>query len=136
LPVSAIQAEVARRRGADFTPMVLSADERLFSFLPWYEYVAFSPTASPALARWSQRDAEIARLRATTDPAQFAAQAANTAFGPIDVFVLRRPSGVGAVDADALVWRPDTIFTARQFSPAAFDRVDLPDNFVIYIRKA
>ncbi len=134
VPATQIQAEVARRYGADYIPMVLSADERLFAYLPWYGYIAQSPTASPALDRWADRAAELNRLAAITDPTAFATRAANTQFGPIDVFLLRRVTDANGVDTGRLMWRKEVTFSPDQFSSTAFDRVDLPNGFVLFIR--
>ena len=128
LPVTLIQAEVVRRLGSDATPMVLSADERLFAYVPWYEYAAARPTASPALDRWAERQAELIKLAAITDPTQFAQRAAHTAFGSIDVFVLQQVAG-----SDRLQWNPATTFRPEQFNSPAFDRFDLPNNFVVFV---
>jgi arabinofuranosyltransferase-like protein len=129
LPVTLIQADVLGRLGSGRTPMVLSADERLFAYEPWYSYAAAAPTASPALDRWAERQSELTRLAAITDPIQFAQRAAHTAFGPIDVFVLKQVAG-----SDRLQWNAQTSFSPEQFDSPAFDRVDLPNDFVLFVR--
>jgi hypothetical protein len=135
IPVTQIQAEVAQRYGPDFRPMVLSQDERLFAYTTWYCYIGQSPTASPALDRWADRNAELTRLAAVTDPDEFARQAQTTGgFGRIDAFLLKRVLDPNGVDTGELQWHTGVNFTAAQFAPTVFDRVDLPNDYVLLIR--
>jgi hypothetical protein len=129
VPVALVEAAVVDRYGSSYVPMVLSQDERLFAYLPWYAYAAEGPTASPALDRWYDRNAELGRLAAITDPVQFADRAAATTFGPIDVFLLHNEPETGRLE-----WTSTTTFSADQFSSTAFDRVDLPNDFVLFVR--
>ena len=135
VPASLIEAAVVARYGPDARPMVLSADERLYAFVTWYCYVGQSPTASPALDRWAEHVAEVSKLTQIADPAQFAQGADTTAFGKIDVFVLRREKDpASGVYSGELSWHTGTGFRPEQFSPSAYDRVDLPNDFVVFIR--
>jgi hypothetical protein len=68
------------------------------------------------------------KLSRVTDPAQFAQASRDTAFGPIDVFVLKRAG------KDQYRWR-DVPFSAKAFDPAFFDIQRLPKNVVVAIRK-
>ncbi len=133
VPITRIQQEVSGRRGQAFVPVCLSADERLFAVLPWYRYLAIDATTASPLSRSPERTGEVLRLAAEKDPARFADLAAGTAFGPIDVFVLRRGSAARAND---LRWRPDVVFSAAQFTPKLFDRVDLDNGYVLFVRRA
>jgi hypothetical protein len=134
VPATQISDEVAKRYGADYRPMVVSTDERLFAFVTWYAYVGQSPTASPALDRWADHAAEVSKLTTIADPTAFAAYAKNTAFGPIDVFVLRKERTEEGVATGALLWHTGVAFNPNQFSSSAFDRVDLPNDYVLFIR--
>lgn len=128
LPVHQIEEFVERTTGPDPREVTLSVDERLFAYLPWPGYTTTARMASGSLALWDRRDAELKHLTTVDDPADFTAASAHTAFGPIDIFVLRR------VD-DGWVWRD------RQFSPSQFDRaawsVDdgLPGDIVVAVRR-
>jgi hypothetical protein len=133
VPVTLVESAVRDRYGSSYRPMVVSSDERLFAYNDWYAYVAQSPTASPALDQWSQRAAELNRLAAISDPTQFAAHAADSAFGPIDVFLLKRVKDASGADTGQLAWRTGTDYTPDQFA-TGFDRVDLPNDFVLFIR--
>lgn len=119
---------VRRAVGDDRGRVSLSYDERLYAFLPWPGYIGNSRTASGTLTRWDDRAAEIARLAATADPAEFARASAGTRFGPIDVFVLRAEGG-------SWMWR------TVAFSPDQFDRAqwtvvdDLPEDTVVAVRR-
>jgi hypothetical protein len=127
LPVDLISAAVTTRLGANARPVIVSADDRLFAYLPWYQWVAFSPTTSPGLAQWAKRDAFIRSLATQSDPTRFAEMCAHTPFGAIDAFLLRT-SGTG------LRWR-DLTFSQGQFS-GQFDQVPLPNDYVLYVRRS
>lgn len=128
-PADAIRDAVVRVYGPDPRRVALSADERLFAYLPWPGYTTNSRVASGALALWDQREAEIERLTAIKEPARFADASAHTRFGPIDIFVLHRES------ADRWTWR-DQVFMPGQFDPAAWavDQ-DLPGGVVLAVRR-
>jgi hypothetical protein len=83
------------------------------------------------------RYAALAKLSRVTGPAAFAAASARTAFGPIDVFILRITSPA------RWTWQPfdapySTItFTPAQFSPDAFTVfTDLPGDRVLVVRRS
>ncbi|MEV0581665.1 arabinofuranosyltransferase [Nonomuraea sp. NPDC050310] len=123
-PAREIRARVEEVRGRGARPRVLSADERLFAYLPWRGFTSVDRTSANTLIRWDERRAELVRLAAVTDPQAFAEASASTAFGAIDVFVLRD-------------WRwRDVSFQRGQFDPARFAVVDdLPGKTVLLIRK-
>jgi hypothetical protein len=100
----------------------------LFAFLPWYGYTATDRVSANSLLRWDDRYAELQKLARVTDPAQFAQASRDTAFGPIDVFVLKRASG------DRYRWK-DVFFSAKAFDPATFHIQRLPSNVVVAVRK-
>lgn len=126
-PIEPIRREVAARLGADARPLTLSVDDRLFSILPWYGYISADRTSSSTFGRFDDRHAELVRL-SRLDPAQFATTSAQTAFGGIDVFVLRQ-------DGASLVWR-DIAFQPAQFDSSYFDVVTLPNGYLLAIRMA
>ncbi|NUR86497.1 MAG: arabinofuranosyltransferase [Nonomuraea sp.] len=124
IPIKQIQGRVEEVMGRGARPRVLSADERLFAYLPWRGYTSVDRTSANTLIRWDDRHAELARLAAVTDPARFAAASAATRFGGIDVFVLK-----------AWHWR-DIAFTPAQFDPDRFWVFDdLPGRTALLIRK-
>lgn len=129
VPAALIEAAVAQHYGAAYRPMVLSEDERLFAFVDWYVYIGAGPGASPTLDMWHEKAAFLRSL-ADLDPARFSEALAHAPYGSVDVVVLRR-------DADQLVWRPGEVtYRPTQFDPAVFDRVDLPNNYVVFIHRA
>jgi hypothetical protein len=133
-PVEPVRRAVEGVLGGGVRPRTLSYDERLFAFLPWRGYIGVDRGSAFGPARWDDRYAELTRISKITGPAAFAQASAHTAFGPIDVFVLRR-------DATDLVWRPtgtttELRFQLRQFDPGSFIVVnDLPENTVVAIRR-
>jgi hypothetical protein len=128
LPAALIEAAVAQRYGSSYRPMVLTVDESLFAFDDWYAFIGAGPGVSPALDQWHERAALLATLASVHDPQAFADLVAHNGFGPIDVFVLRDDSG-------SLTWRAASpAFHAEQFSAGAFDRVDLPNRYVLFVR--
>ncbi|MFC5744296.1 arabinofuranosyltransferase [Actinomadura rugatobispora] len=127
-PVTPIRNAVASVLGPGAAPRTLSYDERLFSYLPWPGYTTADRTSASSLVRWDERRAALARLAAVTDPAAFSRAAARTAFGRIDLFVLRTEGG-------SWTWG-DIRFAPRQFDPAAFAVIPgLPENTVVAIRR-
>ncbi len=136
LPAAAITSAVTARYGSAYRPMVLTVDERLFAFEDWYVYIGAGPGASPALDMWHERAAFIRDLAGISDPAQFADSVVHNQFGPIDVFILRWDTDSEGNRTGKLVWRAgdQATFSPSQFGPGTFDRVDLPDNYVMFIR--
>jgi hypothetical protein len=135
IPAALIKAAVAQRYGAAYRPMVLSEDERLFAFYDWYSYIAAGSGASPALDHWHQKAAFLRSL-ADAGPAPFTDAMVHAPFGPIDVVVLRWEIDDQDARTGQLVWRPTELtYQPTQFDPAVFDRVDLPNNYVVFIRR-
>jgi hypothetical protein len=126
LDVDRIRDAMTARLGDRARPTLLTVDERVFAFLPWYQYLPKVAATAPTLAQYGAREAVVRSLAAQTDPAAFADTAAATPFGPIDAFLLNSsPQG-------SLWWR-DVRFRAAQFDPARFDRIDLPNGFVLFV---
>jgi hypothetical protein len=135
-PVTPIQQEVERVYGGPNRDHVaLSADDRLFSFLPWPGYTGNTPGG--ALAHTAERIAELRRLASTTDPEEFARVSADTAYGPIDIFALK-------VTEDGWRWSAYTgfqqdeavvLFQASQFSSSHWVVSYLPNNTVLAVRR-
>ncbi|MFJ8580597.1 arabinofuranosyltransferase [Micromonospora sp. NPDC093277] len=127
-PAEPVRKLVADTLGENARPVTLSYDERMFSYQPWPGYIAVERLASGTWTHWDERYAELVRLTTITDPEEFAAATANTRFGGIDVFVLRRrPMG----------W----MFGEVKFSSKQFDlkywKVDdtLANGTVVVVRK-
>jgi hypothetical protein len=135
-PTDPIKKDVASVLGASAAPVTLSASEELSAFVNWPGYIGVYVTAAGIDTNWSARYAALRKLSGVTDPAAFAAAAAHTAFGPIDVFILVRTgpaqwSWTPAVTPDGAV-----TFTPAQFSPAAFTIfTNLNGGYVLAVRK-
>ncbi len=130
LPVKEIENVVARVRGTtDDRPVTMSVDERLFSYLPWRGYMGTDRTSASSLARWDDRHQEIVTLSGIEDPDEFTEASANTAFGPIDVFVFSRS------------YKDDWAVTGRYFLRVQFDPAvwhveeDLEKPYVVAVRR-
>ncbi|QIK77077.1 arabinofuranosyltransferase [Nocardioides piscis] len=121
LPVEEIRREVSTVVGKDARPHTLAGDERLFSFLPWRAYMGVDRTSAGTLVRFDDRMAELRRLTTISSQDEFSDATRDTAFGPIDVFVL------GKVQ-DGKRWAMwDAEFNPAQFSSADWHVVDRPD---------
>ena len=136
-PTDIIQKDVASVLGANAAPVTLSASEQLFAFVNWPGYIGVTFGAAGIDTNWPARYAALEKLSRVTDPAAFSAASARTAFGPIDVFILRITS------PDRWTWQPfdapySTItFTPAQFSPDAFTIfTNLPGDRVLAVRKS
>lgn len=125
-PSGPVAATVRRTLGDDADPTVLSYDQRLFAFEPWGSYLPPGRTASSAVTQWDDRFAALQRL-ARTPSSDFASAAAGTAFGPIDVFVLKEKNG-------SWYYR-DLGFSPDQFDPSQFTVTEgLPNDTVVAVR--
>ncbi|MFB6392938.1 arabinofuranosyltransferase [Polymorphospora lycopeni] len=128
-PVAAVEDAVERVTGPDPQRPTLAVDDRLFSYLPWPGYLDNDRTAGSTLSRWDQRFAEVQRIADVTDPAEFAAASRSTAFGPIDIFVLRTNDGQWS-------WLRGVSFSPEQFAPEHFTVVEgLPNGVVVAVRR-
>jgi hypothetical protein len=107
-PTNDVRRVIESQLGADARPVVLSYDQRLFSYEPMYAFVAPNRLSANTLQRWDDRQVVVAGLSRITEPAAFAEASSDTAFGGIDVFVLREAD-------DGWQW------TAATFAPEAFD---------------
>ena len=109
--------------GASAAPVTLSTSEELFAFVNWPGYIPVSMGAAGTNTDWPARYAALEKLSRVTDPAAFSAASARTAFGPIDVFILRSTSPT------RWTWQPvDAPYSAITFTPAQFS----PDAFTIF----
>lgn len=88
-PALEVQRIVERHLGSGAVPTVLSYDESLSSYYPYYQYVGVGSSSANSLAHWPHREAEVWRLSAVHDPKAFAAASAEVDGGQIDVFVLK-----------------------------------------------
>ena len=128
-PVDPIKADVESVVGPDASPVTLSDSENLFAFVNWPGYIAVNMGAAGTNTNWPARYAALRQLSQVTDPAAFAAAAAHTQFGPVDVFILTAGAG-------RWTWQPGMSFSPAQFSPAAFAVfTGLPGDTVVAVRK-
>ncbi len=136
-PTDPIERDVASVLGASAAPATLSTSEELFAFVNWPGYIPVAMGAAGTNTNWPARYAALEKLSRVTGPAAFSAASARTAFGPIDVFLLRITSPA------RWTWQPfdapySTItFTPAQFSPDAFTIfTNLPGDRVLAVRKS
>jgi len=135
-PTKPIKKDVDSVLGKDAKPVALSSSEHLFAFVKWPGYIAVTRTAAGIDTNWPGRYAALRKLSLVTDPDAFTDASEHTAFGSIDVFILR------AIDGAHWSWKPfdsddpDITFTPDQFSPQAFTIfTDLPGNYVLAVRQ-
>jgi hypothetical protein len=129
LPIWQIRDEVEARYGVGYKPTVLTYDERIFAYLPWYLYMQPGAAVSGTFVQFDKRSAAMEALQNETDPARFAELVRTMEFGPIDVFLLKEdPDGKWR-------WRGITRFDPKIFDSAAFDVVRLVNGYVLVIRK-
>jgi hypothetical protein len=136
-PVGPIQRQVEQVRGEGELPVAISVDERLFSFLPWYGYLG-TDTATSSMTRPFDRLAELQKLSDAKDPSAFSRLAAQTAFGEIDIFVLKRESAQRWTWTFAFGYgqKPLTLaFGPEQFAASDWVVADMPQDVVVAVRK-
>jgi len=126
LPASEVRAVVEGVYGRGAMPTLLSYDESISSFYPWYQYIGVGSSSANSLAHWPHREAEVRRLASVHDPRQFAEAAKGIEGGPIDVFVLK---GVNRW----FTWR-DVRFEKGQFGSAYFRTQLTGGNTWVFVR--
>jgi hypothetical protein len=135
-PIDPVKNDVTSVLGASATPVTLSVSEQLFAFVNWPGYIAVSMGAAGTNTDWPARYAALQKLSRVTDPAAFDAASARTAFGPVDVFILKQSSPTRWTWQPADAPYPVLTFTPAQFSPHAFTLfTNLPGNYVLAVRQ-
>jgi hypothetical protein len=135
-PVGPIQTDVTRVLGPNPQAVTLSVDGRLFSFLPWPGYTWDDLGGS--LGHTFERVNEVRKLGDTSDPTAFADASRHTAYGPIDIFVLKVHNGAWEWSAHMGYGQPDAVvsFRASQFDAAHWVVDDrLPNDYVVAVRR-
>jgi hypothetical protein len=125
-PTDEVAKVIRTELGKSASPTVLSYDQRLFTFEPFFAYVAPNRLSANTLQRWDDRAAEITKLARITDPAEFARASKHTAFGGIDVFVLKAAAGR---------WGDVGSFTPTVFDPTYWYVERLPGGTVVAVRQ-
>lgn len=135
-PTDPIEKDVASVLGAAAEPVTLTTSEELFAFVKWPGYIPVSMGAAGTNTDWPARYTALRALSLTTSPAAFAATSARTAFGPLDVFILKRTSPARWTWQPADAPDPAVTFTPAQFSTRAFTVfTNLPGNLVLAVRR-
>jgi Arabinofuranosyltransferase N terminal len=135
-PIDPVKNDVTSVLGASATPVTLSDSEQLFAFVNWPGYIAVSMGAAGTNTNWPARYAALQKLSRVTDPAAFDAASARTAFGPVDVFILKQSSPTRWTWQPLDAPYPVLTFTPAQFSPHAFTVfANLPGNYVLAVRQ-
>ena len=121
--------------GKNAAPITLSITEQLFAYVKWPGYIGVTRSAAGIDTDWPARYTALRKLSHVTDPDAFADASAHTAFGSIDVFILKRsrPSRWSWRAFDTL--EPVIIFTRAQVSPHAFAAFKLPGNYELVVRR-
>lgn len=134
-PTAPIQKDVESVLGPDAEPVTLSSSEDLFAFVSWPGYIAVHAGAAGTNTNWPARYAALTKLSRVTDPSAFNTASAHTAFGPIDVFILRAPRPGHWTWTPAATTEPAVSFTPAQFAASDFAVFTLPDNYVVAVRR-
>jgi hypothetical protein len=114
-PYASVHAIVSRRLGDDALPVVLTSNEALSSYYPYYQYLGNGAYSSNTLSHWIQRLVDVEGLSQLTDSASFAQRCEHMRYGVIDVFVLTQRHG-------RLNWGHDVTFDEAQFGAGYFYR--------------
>lgn len=127
-PAAQVYRDIDEELGKGAVPVVLSADQRVFSFRDLRNYLPPARESSNALTLWDTRERGLREIAAIDDPARLAAALAHTDFGPVDVLVLQEKGG-------KLLWRNIEFSPQALAEPqfAAYRR--LPGGFAVFVRK-
>jgi len=128
LPAAQIYRVIDADLGKDADPVVLTADQRVFSFRAFRNYLPPARESSNALTRWDDRKVVVDGLARITNTDQMARALGDTEFGPIDVLVLQTKSG-------RWMWRNVT-FSKTAFEGTRFSvHNGLPGGYVVITRR-
>ena len=137
-PANAIISAIDGKLGADADNVVLSSDQRLFSFKAYRNYLPPRRESSNAATRWDDRKLVVDSFARITDPAALAQAMSDTEFGRVDALVLNRK------DDNTYTWNRvefhASAFAGPQFSAQVVQavrssQVDSPAQFVVITRK-
>lgn len=128
LPATQIYRLIDADLGKEVDPVVLTTDQRVFSFRAFRNYLPPSRESSNALTRWDDRKVVVERVAAIADADQMARALGDTEFGPIDVLVLQTKSG-------QWMWRNVTFSKASFEDPRFSVHTGLPGGYVVITRK-
>ena len=113
-PANAIISAINGELGADTDVVVLSTDQRLFSFKAFRNYLPPRRESSNAATRWDDRKLVVDSFARVEDPATLARALSDTQFGKVDALVLNRK------DENTYTWnRVD--FRANSFKGPEFN---------------
>lgn len=137
-PANALISAIDGELGADADPVVLSTDQRLFSFKAYRSYLPPRRESSNAATRWDDRKLVVDSFARINDPAGLAPALSDTEFGKVDALVLNRK------DANTYTWNKveflASAFEGQQFSVKVVKAVrsspDIePAQFVVITRR-
>ena len=137
-PANAIISAIDGKLGADAEPVVLSSDQRLFSFKAYRSYLPPRRESSNAATRWDDRKLVVDSFARITDPAALAQAMSHTEFGRVDALVLNQK------DDNTYTWNRvefhASAFAGPQFSAQVVQAVrssqlDKPARLVVITRK-
>lgn len=127
-PAAQVYRDIDDELGKGADPVVLSADQRVFSFRDLRNYLPPARESSNALTLWDTRERGLREIAAIDDPTRLAAALAHTDFGPVDVLVLQEKQG-------KLLWR-NIAFSPRALAEPQFAAYrGLPGGFAVFVRK-
>ncbi len=136
-PANAIISAIDAGLGADTDAVVLSSDQRLFSFKAFRNYLPPRRESSNAATRWDDRKLVVDSFARIAEPATLARALSGTEFGPVDALVLNRK------DDNTYTWNrlefPADAFKSPEFSVQVVQAVrssrEEPAQFVVITRK-
>ena len=128
LPAEQIYRLIDADLGKDADPVVLTTDQRVFSFRAFRNYLPPARESSNALTRWDDRKAVVDSIAEMTNADQMARALGDTEFGPIDVLVLQAKPG-------GWMWRT-VRFSKSSFEDPRFSvHTGLPGGYVVITRR-
>ena len=123
-PANALISAIDGQLGADADPVVLSSDQRLFSFKAYRNYLPPRRESSNAATRWDDRKLVVDSFARINDPAGLAQALSDTEFGKVDALVLNRK------DANTYTWN------RVEFRANAFDGPQFSVKVVTAVRSS
>ena len=137
-PANAVISAIDGQLSTNADPVVLSSDQRLFSFRAYRNYLPQGRKSSNAATRWDDRKLVVDSFAQIDDPATLARAMSDTEFGEVDALVLNRK------DDHTYTWNgvefSANAFEGPQFSVKVVQAVRSsqegePAKYVVIIRK-
>ena len=137
-PANALISAIDGELGTRAYPVVLSGDQRLFSFKAYRNYLPQDRTSSNAATQWDDRKLVVDSFARIQDPTTLAKALSDNEFGEVDALVLNRKNDLtyagNGVDFSAKAFEGPQ-FSVRVVQAVRTSQQGKPAEYVVITRK-